>query len=536
MPIQTPSSRAALVILQVAAVAIVLAAFPYHLFQLDRYTFAKELVLLAAALGAGLCCIAAARRVPVFMVDLLLAGFLGVSFLSALAADNRWLSFRALGVSAAGAGVFWCARAVARGGQAGPLLAALSAAVVLGAATGLAQAYGLVTTSLASLTRAPGGTFGNRNFMAHLVAIGLPTLVLAAVRAGSRRGFVLGGVGLALASAALVLSRSRAAWLGAAAAAVFLIVEGLWVGGLWRDREVRRRVLRLGAAAAGSLVLAMFLPNRLNWRSESPYLESLAGVANFREGSGAGRLVQYGNSLRMAADHPVLGVGPGNWPVHYPRYMSPGDPSFDTDDIIPTNPWPSSDWVAMLAERGVPGLLLLGLVGGTIALGAWARVRGATRGPPALSDLTIVATVITVAVVGSFDAVLLLPAPTYFAWAIVGALATTARPVRELALDTGRRRRLLLAAAAIGSLFLLPAAARTVAMTVYATAERRERRELATRLDPGSYRIHMLLAQAWRAAGRCERARPHARAAAELFPHYPAAGRLLRLCGGRLPR
>jgi hypothetical protein len=45
--------------------------------------------------------------------------------------------------------------------------------VVLGALTGLIQAYGLLTTDLAS-PRAPGGTFGNRNFMAHLVALGLP--------------------------------------------------------------------------------------------------------------------------------------------------------------------------------------------------------------------------------------------------------------------------------------------------------------------------------------------------------------------------
>ena len=162
--------------------------------------------------------------------------------------------------------------------------------------------------------------------------------------------------------------------------------------GSGRTTSLRRRVLRLAGIAAASLALAMLLPNRLNWRSDSPYLESLTGVANYKEGSGAGRLVQYGNTLRMAADHPVLGVGPGNWPVHYPRYMSPGDPSYDADDIIPTNPWPSSDWMAMLSERGVPGLLLLVLVGASLALGAWARVRRGSRHTPALTDLTIVAT------------------------------------------------------------------------------------------------------------------------------------------------
>ena len=119
----------------------------------------------------------------------------------------------------------------------------------------------------------------------------------------------------------------------------------------------------------------------------------------------------------MAVDHPLLGVGPGNWPVHYPKYMSPGDPSFDADDIIPTNPWPSSDWMATLAERGLPASLLLLLAwrldrAGRVGAG---RESGSRRAP-ALGDLTIVATLIAVVVVGAFDAVLLLPAPTFFAW------------------------------------------------------------------------------------------------------------------------
>lgn len=536
MPIPRPPSRAALVVLQVAAVAIVLAALPYQLFQLDRYTFAKELVLLAAALAASLCCLASARRLNLFAVDLLLAAYLAVSFVSALSATNRWLSFRALGVSLAGAAVFWCARALARAGHARPLLTALAAAVVIGALTALAQAYGLVTTSLTSLTRAPGGTFGNRNFMAHLVAIGLPLLLLIAVEARTRRGFTLGAVGFALSAGALVLSRSRAAWLGALVCGTFLAVEGLWVGRLWADQELRRRVLRLAGVAVATLALAMLLPNRLNWRSDSPYLESLAGVANFKEGSGAGRLIQYGNSLRMAADDPVLGVGPGNWPVHYPRYMSPGDPSFDADDIIPTNPWPSSDWVAVLSERGVPGLLLLTLVGASVALGAWARVRRGSRYTPALTDLTIVATLIAVAVVGSFDAVLLLPAPTLFAWTTIGALASSARPVREIRLTPVLRRRVLLGVGLVGGLLLLRAAAQTTAMAVFSEARGRQGQEIAARIDPGSYRIHMLLAQAWRAGGRCDRARPHAEAAQTQFPHYPAPKRLLRACGVRRAR
>ena len=535
-PADVPATvRIAVVVLQVAAFAVVLAALPYPLFELDRYTIPKELVLTAAALAVSLLCLASARRLTVFMVDALLAGFLLVSTVSALAATNGWLAFRALGVSLAGAALFWCARTLARSGKGDAILVALAGAVVLGACTGLVQAYGLVTTNLASLSRAPGGTFGNRNFMAHLVTIGLPLLLYVSLETKSRVRFTIGAVGVALAGAALVLSRSRAAWLGAGACGVFLAVEGLWVGRLWADERLRRRVLRLASVAVGSLVLAMVLPNRLNWRSDSPYLESLAGVANFREGSGRGRLIQYGNTLEMAAEHPVIGVGPGNWPVFYPVHMSPADPSYAAGDIIPTNPWPSSDWMAMVSERGFGALALLVLVGSAIALGAWARVRRGSRYTPALTDLTIVATLIAITIVGAFDAVLLLPVPTLFAWTIVGALASSARPIHEIPLTRRARRGMLIAVAVIGVPFVARGTAQAVAMGLYTNGERGTR-ELAAKLDPGSYRIHMLLGQAWARAGRCPRAVPHAEAARDQFPNHPAPARLLRACGVRRKR
>ena len=48
------------------------------------------------------------------MVDVLLGGFLVLSLASTLLATNGWLAFRALGVSLAGAALFWCARTIAR--------------------------------------------------------------------------------------------------------------------------------------------------------------------------------------------------------------------------------------------------------------------------------------------------------------------------------------------------------------------------------------------------------------------------------------
>ncbi len=521
--------RAARRVLQLGVLACVLASLPSPLFDLDRHQVPKELVLHVAAGLAAILALRHSRRLSLSLVDLLLLAYLGLSLLAAGGATNHWLAIRALGVTLSGAAVFWTSRAISRAGLGRPLLAAVAGAAVIGAITGLLQAYG-VDLPLTATTRAPGGTFGNRNFMAHVVAIALPALVLLTVETRSRGRAVLGAAGLALAAAALLLSRSRAAWLGAAVSSVFFLVEGLWVGGLGSDRRYRTRIAGLAGAAAVGVALALTLPNRLDWRSDSPYLESLVGVANFQGGSGRGRLIQYRNTFRMADDHALLGVGPGNWPVAYPRYTTPGDPAYDPGDIMPTNPWPSSDWVAVASERGLPALLMLFSLAGVMMFVGWRRARRQLRTSDALAGLTLVSTILAIAVVGSFDAVLLLAAPTMCGWALLGVLLPPQRELLGVALTDGRRRGLAVTVAAAALLFAFRSLSQAGGILIAGSGRSARSVTWAARIDPGSYRLQMLL------TGTCARVRVHAAAAHGLFPNHDAPIRLLRSCGIRVRR
>jgi hypothetical protein len=296
----------------------------------------------------------------------------------------------------------------------------------------------------------------------------------------------------------------------------------------------RRRLLLFALALAVGGVLALVLPNTLEWRSDSPYLDSLKDVANYKEGSGRGRLVQYGNSLRMTTDHPVLGVGPGNWAVAYPRYTTPGDPAFDADDFIPTNPWPSSDWIASLAERGPLATLALAAAIVALVIGAWRRWRRVPETTEGTESLTLILVVATAAVVGSFDALLLLPAPTFFVWAALGLLARAPkRPVLVLELGGNRAARLTAGVVAAALVFAGRSASQLGAMTAYGESGRVAAMERAAMIDPGNYRIRMLLGYAWRNRGRCDRAREHAERARRQFPNHPAPRQLLAACRRR---
>src|SRR4029079_7866487 len=96
--------------------------------------------------------------------------------------------------------LYWSASAIRRAGLVAPLLVALAVGIVLAAATSLAQAYG-VQTEYFSLNRAPGGTFGNRNFIAHICAIGVPVVALVALTARRGAGSIFGGLSMAIIAA-----------------------------------------------------------------------------------------------------------------------------------------------------------------------------------------------------------------------------------------------------------------------------------------------------------------------------------------------
>ncbi|HET8774537.1 MAG TPA: O-antigen ligase family protein [Thermoanaerobaculia bacterium] len=529
--------RVALRILQLGAFAVVLAASPREVFDLDRFLVPKELVLHGTALLAGAF---ALRRIALSRVDWLLLGYLLLSALSAVFAANPWIGVRAVALSASAVLLFWVARSLREAGLSRPLLNSLALAVVLAALTALLQAYGLELTIFPG-SRAPGGTLGNRNFVGHAAAFGLPLVLLAALRA---RRFVLTSLGVTIVAASLVLTRSRAAWLACAVSlAVFFVAMLVSRSMPWK------RVAAVAVFGIAGIAAALLIPNALRWRSDNPYLESVQGVVNYEGGSGRGRLVQYTHSLRMAAAHPLLGVGAGNWPVRYPEFAARNDGSLnDSEPGTTFNPWPSSDWVAFVSERGFAAAALLGAVFVVLFARAWRCLRGEGSWEAA----TLMATIAAAGVAGAFDAVLLLALPAFLVWCALGVLECTetagvspAEPAASRRWRTGedaasgewparggetpprqpagRRRSILQVAIVLVSLVgVIRSTSQLIAMEIYATRGDRASLERAARIDPGNYRVRLRLAR----KGRCA----HALAARGLFPNAEAAKAAARRC------
>jgi O-antigen ligase len=179
--------------------------------------------------------------------------------------------------------------------------------------------------------------------------IGGPTIVapvlvlLAAGGAGGtglatgRRRLVVGTLALAT-LLAVFLSGTRGAWLALAGA---LVVTGVAVYLTRRDhvhRAARDGRLRAGAAvmlAILAVAMVVFIP---------ALLDRLSIVAD------GGRTYYATTALRMFADAPLFGQGPGNWAARRMVFSEAGDP-----DISVAHP--HNIYVLTLAESGLVGML-----------------------------------------------------------------------------------------------------------------------------------------------------------------------------------
>jgi O-antigen ligase len=261
----------------------------------------------------------------------------------------RWVSL--LGLACAASVVADVPAARAR------MFEAATAAAATVAAVGLLQHVERLPLAIPVISM-PGSTFGNRNFAAEAMAMGLPLGLAAALgarRGGSRSAAAALWTSLAVELAFLGATRTRGAWVAAACGVGTTL-------GIGRPR-LRVVTLSLAAGAVGLTILAASLPARPNPRDAGDAKRYATLVEVLAEGLDAqspalrSRVGLWRRTTAMVKDHPVLGVGPGNWPVVFPRYAEPGATS---DGVLSVRRAPRQahdDALERAAETGLPGLL-----------------------------------------------------------------------------------------------------------------------------------------------------------------------------------
>lgn len=292
------------------------------------------------------------------------------------------------------AAVYVAASHLLRGPALWLVVASLLAAAALEALVGWYQFFARVgppSFAIGPFLRAYG-TFGQPNPFAGYLNTALPLalgLLLGAWQtraATDRRLLALAALTVALAGPALLMSMSRGAWLGMAAAVAAMLAAAGHVG---------RRVL------LGSMALALLLAFAATLDLLPPAIvariaDTVAWFGVFDARSVpltpenyavVDRMAHWQAAWEMYREHPLLGIGPGQYTVYYPEFRLPlwPDPKIHAHNF----------YLQTLAETGVVGflaLLIFALATGWHVLCVVRRASGAERGL-ALGMLGVVAAV-----------------------------------------------------------------------------------------------------------------------------------------------
>ena len=332
---------------------VLVAAFPWD----DALAFPSEKVsvikLLGVVLGAAYLLRALTRGAELRLPWTVAAagGFVALMLLSLLVSGDAAAGVnRALRYLLFAGFVFLFVQLVRTRGQ-----VVLVLRVLVGSATA-AAGVGLVAFLSGSEGRV-AGPIGEANDFAFLLGATLPLAIHLAVAERSRRW--LWSACAAVLALAIVGTLSRGEFVGLAALAVWAVAA----------RRVPLKPVLIGVGIAVIAAAAAFLL----WRGF--IVERYEAKQKVSEANVQSRKAYWSAAVRIAADHPLLGVGPG-------RFGIVGDEGYIRDDPLHVRrPVAHNSYLEVLAEGGFPALIaFLAFIGGSWWLVGTARREALTDG------------------------------------------------------------------------------------------------------------------------------------------------------------
>ena len=252
----------------------------------------------------------------------------------------------------------------------GAWLGAASVSLAIVSVIGIAQYLGLYFLDWRS-AGLPSSTFFYRNYAAMFVILVLPLAFAGFALSRSESLRSLHAISATLGTLFLVYTRTRGAWMGIGLSILVVVMVLLlageassgWVA--WRD-ALRSRTRALTVCGMILLCGILLPPARTSELQSLPMTKASAGQAfvSILARDSSGRTGAWLQSLGMIADHPIGGVGIGNWSAEFPRYAGLINRSgLQQDGALFGRP--HNDYLWVLTEMGILGLsVFLWIFGG----------------------------------------------------------------------------------------------------------------------------------------------------------------------------
>lgn len=190
-----------------------------------------------------------------------------------------------------------------------------------------------------------GGPIGEPNGYGQQLLVLVPVGLWTAMYGRTRLGKIGGLLGASMCLAGIGLSFSRSTYI---ALGLTLLLYAVYI-------KFDMRYVLLGGVLFGALYLTAPPALTARFSTLEALLPGNEGVQS--EGSFRRRSVEMLMAVQMFADHPLLGVGGGNYPPLYPQYIrEAGSPVPDEER------GPHSYYLEIAAEHGVLGIITVGSI------------------------------------------------------------------------------------------------------------------------------------------------------------------------------
>ena len=281
--------------------------------------------------------------------------YLVLNAISLTGALNLYEGLRHVFYVVIGLGLFWTAANAIDRERTIALFHWITITGTLVSLLGIIQAWGAEIPYLVQVAL-PSSTFGNKNMAAQFMLFALPAAYVHFFSAREpAKEYLYAGMA-SLITTYLIYTGTRAAW-GATAfslAVLWLVLRAKGSGEGISSLDRRKRVLLLGVVIFVTLMntLPRYLLPNFGAPSTAARFQSMLEVET--DPSGATRFAIWANSLAIFKDHPILGVGKGNFQFYYPLYNRrvTRDPSFTVEEKAAEA---HNDYIQLLAETGILG-------------------------------------------------------------------------------------------------------------------------------------------------------------------------------------
>lgn len=187
------------------------------------------------------------------------------------------------------------------------------------------------------------GTFSHKNLLSSVLMLSLPFAIMGAItmdKGWKKLGLVLSF----LLVVEIFVLRTRGVWLGVfVSAATFIFLFYSVRKRLSLDVKFPIKPIAIAGGIAAVLLVALFSASQVN--------EDVSNTTNLEN-----RFVFWNNSMEMLKEHPMLGVGPGNWKINFPKYGLAGLESSVAQGVTQVQR-PHNDYLWVLTEGGPLALI-----------------------------------------------------------------------------------------------------------------------------------------------------------------------------------